>query len=374
MSSIYGRRRCNAFSAGMMSVFEWMLGIPSGVLLLALLAMACLFSACSSASDSSGSDTAVADAVDARVGDAVSSDTSISDTASGPDVSSDALVGAFQVVLAAPVTTTGQEADGYTSVVGKVYDGPTPEQIIWEAAASDGACRLLKPRVPFCTQSCGSSAACVEDNQCQAYPTAHGVGQVLVKGVLTSSGATEFTLDPVANGYQTTDVLPYPAFEEGDDISVTAAGSIFAAAFTLKAKGILPVELLNETITLQTGNALTLTWNSTGQSGISTIFVKLDISHHGGSKGKIECYADDTGTLTLSSTLLDQLIALGAAGFPTIVLERRAVGSATISAGRVDLTVYSQVEKAVAIPGLTSCNDNDGCPEGQTCQDNLTCQ
>lgn len=288
------------------------------------------------------------------------------------------LVGTFQVRLVAPVAATATEAGtpGYTSILGKVYDGSTPSQIIWEEGAPDGDCSLFTPRVPFCTESCGGSAVCVEDNQCQDYPTAQTVGIVLVEGIHTGSDATSFSLEPVAKSYQpAADIsLPYPAFSEGEAIIFTAPGSDFTPAFILQAQGISPLAVNNSSISLATGQPLDLTWTAPGEAGNSRIHVKLDISHHGGSKGKIECDAEDTGALEVSAALIDQLLALGVSGFPTIVITRSTTGSATISAGRVDLIVSSEVEMAVEIPGVTSCTGDEDCPTGETCQTDLVCK
>jgi hypothetical protein len=95
-----------------------------------------------------------------------------------------------------------------------------------EQALVDGDCALLTPRIPFCSAGC-SSAVCVEDGQCQAYPTAQSVGTVHASGLHTPSGATEFSMDPIANNYQPTETLPYPAFAEGDDLVFAASGSTF---------------------------------------------------------------------------------------------------------------------------------------------------
>jgi hypothetical protein len=288
----------------------------------------------------------------------------------------DVLVGTFQVRLIPPVPASGAAAEvpGYTSVIGKVSDGPTPSLTIWEEAARDGDCRLLKPRVPFCSQSCGGSAACVEDSQCQAYPIAKSVGAVRVKGVKTSSDTADFSIDPVATGYQLPAGMtcPYPAFAEGDDITLESSGGAYAP-FTLLANGISPLDLQKESLAIESQKPLSLTWTPPGQSGISTIYVKLDISHHGGTKGMIECTADDKGSLQISSSLLDKLIALGVAGFPTIVVTRHATGSTVISPGRVDLEISSEIEESVAVPGIVSCNSKEDCPEGQSCLTNLTC-
>lgn len=287
------------------------------------------------------------------------------------------LAGTFQVRLVRPVAATGgnPEMAGSTAVVGKVYDGPTLSQIIWEEAAKEGACRLSTPRVPFCSQSCGGSAACVEDDTCHDYPVARSAGRVKVRGLQTESGEAEFTMAPVVNNYQPPAgvKLRYPAFAPGDEIAFEASGDYFGA-FTLKASGISPLVLLNDTITLEPGQPVKLTWTPPDAAGTSTIHVKLDISHHGGTKGMIECDTDDTGSLDLPGPLLTKLTDLGVAGFPTIVVTRSAVGFATIAPGRVDLIVSSDVEHAVEVPGLTSCSDEQDCPGGQTCQDDLTCR
>ena len=286
------------------------------------------------------------------------------------------LVGTFQVSLVPPVAASrGQAATpGYTTVVGKVYDGPAPSQLVWEQAAQAGECKLMTPRVPFCSTPCGGSAVCVEDETCQAYPTAHSVGAIQVTGMRTDAGATSFSMSPIANTYQPpgTVTLPYPAFQEGDEITLTAAGS-FYPGFTLQGHGITPLQLQEDTLTLQRGQPLALSWTPPGQTDVSTIHVKLDVSHHGGTKGMIECDSADTGSLQLPATLISSLLDLGVAGFPTIIVTRESVGSVTIVPGRLDLLVSSDIEHAVEIPGLTSCSANSDCPSGQTCRSDLTC-
>jgi hypothetical protein len=280
-------------------------------------------------------------------------------------------VGQFQISLVAPDTSTGTA--GHTTLVGKVNDGATPELVVWETAATEGSCKLLTPRVPFCSTSCGTGA-CVEDETCKSYPTALSVGTVTAKGLKTAAGATTFTMDPVANNYQppASVTLAYPAFAEGDAISLDAAGGTFSA-FTLKATGIAELKLLNDSIALAENTAQNLTWTPPSSSA-SKVQVKLDISHHGGTKGKIVCETADSGALTLSASMLTQLIKLGVAGYPTIVVTRVASGTATISAGRVDLVISSEVEKSVTVTGLTSCTKDTECPDGQKCQTDLTCK
>ena len=283
------------------------------------------------------------------------------------------LVGTFQVKLIAPDPATS--TPGRTSMVGKIYDGPSPEQIIWEQGTVDGDCKLLTPRVPFCSTPCGGSAVCVEDETCQDYPTAGSAGTITVKGMKLEAGGAEFTMDPIANNYQppVDAALAYPAFAEGDAITLEAAGDAFAA-FTLAGSGVAQLELGFETIQLAADTPVTLTWTAAGKPELSRVHVKLDISHHGGTKGKIECDTDDDGSLELSGALVTELLDLGVAGFPTIILQREAVGSTTIPEGRIDLSVASALERVVEIDGLTSCTDDTNCPQGQTCQVDLTCK
>jgi hypothetical protein len=283
-----------------------------------------------------------------------------------------ATIGTFNIELVAPDTSTS--TPGYTSVLGKMYDGPVPEQVIWEESSSEGSCQLLKPRIPFCATACGGTAVCVEDDTCQAYPTAQGVGTVTVTGVETDSGATTFAMDPVANNYQPVGItLAYPGFAEGDAITVAAAGGSIVPAFSLESTGIASLDLQNPSVTLDGTNAVTLTWTAAATPSDSTVHMLLDISHHGGSKGKIECDLADTGSYTLSAAFLKKLLDLGVAGFPTIVITRRATDTASTAVGKVQLIVSSKVEREVVVPGVTSCNDDNDCTSPETCQDDLTC-
>lgn len=284
------------------------------------------------------------------------------------------LVGTFQVSLVAPDSATG--VAGYTAVIGKVTDGATPSQLIWTESQRAGLCVLSKPSVPFCNTPCGGSAVCAAENTCKAYPSAKSVGTVSVSGVKTTAGATSFSMDPVSGNYQPPAgvSLPYPAFSEGAAISVSAAGGVYAP-FSLQTVGISPLQITSQNLQVATGQDLRVTWSSPTQSVGSKIYIKLDISHHGGTKGMIECTSDDTGSLTIASSLVTELVNLGTAGFPSIIVTRKApVGSALIAPGRVDLVVQSSLEQYVTVPGVTSCNSNADCLGGTTCQSDLTCK
>jgi len=259
-----------------------------------------------------------------------------------------------------------------TSIIGRINDGVTPVTTIWEKPEVDGDCTLTTPRVPFCSTPCGGSAACVEDDTCLAYPTAHGVGVVTVTGVKAADGSSSLELKPLNNNYQAGVPLAYPPFAESDAVTFAAAGDYFPA-FNLSSKGIAPLALTSTELALKSGQALALTWTKGAESS-AKIHVKLDISHHGGSKGQIHCDTADSGALTVSAALISKLLNLGVAGFPTVIVTRHVVGSSVISPGRVELEISSTVEQAVAIDGLKSCTDKADCPDGQDCQPDLTCK
>lgn len=282
-------------------------------------------------------------------------------------------VGTFEIELVAPTADT----PGRTTVVGVVYDGPTPENIIWETSMTSGDCTLLTPRVPFCATPCGSGAACVEDNTCAPYPTKQGVGTVHVGGMMLTSGGNGdgFDMTPIADSYTPPGSvqIAYPGFAEGDDVSIDASGTAFACAFGITGRGIPPLIVTTNQPALAQSTALDLAWTAPANTAAADVTIKLDISHHGGSKGKIECTTPDDGQLSIGAALVDGLLALGAAGYPTIILSRDDVASTLISAGRVDLVLRSEIELPIVVPGVTSCTEDTQCPKGQTCRDDLTC-
>lgn len=284
----------------------------------------------------------------------------------GPAADPSALVGTFEIELPAV------SEDGVPSIVGKVYDGPTPSTLVWEAGTRDGDCKLFTPRVPYCSTACGGDAACVEDDTCQPYPTARSVGNVTVTGVETASGQ-DITLTPVANNYQlVSETLLEPPFAGGAEIALSAEGAYFAP-FSLTAHGIAALSFASESLALVEDTSLALAWEP-DESSDSRVHIKLDLSHHGGTKGKIECDFDDDGSAEISAALVSELMSLGIAGFPTIVVTRRQIGETAIEVGKVQLAVTSSVEIPVDIEGLVSCTDDAQCPDDQTCQTDLTCQ
>jgi len=250
------------------------------------------------------------------------------------------------------------ENPAYTDIVGLIYDGPTPEPVIETKlpAPSDATpgCAVFSEAPANCANiggcgigssiaSCAAAAptgvntcVCVALDTCQAYPTNKNAGAVTVSGITDTSGETTFQLVNNSNAYQlpATTTIPYPGFAEGDNITLSAGCGDYAP-FEISAKGVAPLHLTNgppfniakapssadagadsgaNTYPFQ---AFTITWDPPGPASTSRIQLQMDLTHHAGSIGHLACDVDDTGSLTVSSGLVSQLIGLGhIAGYP----------------------------------------------------------
>ena len=281
------------------------------------------------------------------------------------------VVGTFQVQV------LGDDADprtGMTKIVGQVGDAPVPLNVVWTVTKEEGGCRLEKPSAPFCEPACGADV-CVAENECRPYPTNHSVGAVTLQGVQLTTGGSDLTLKEIAKAYQPPagTAIAYPPFGADDDVSLHAAGGDYAA-FELSTKGVDPLAFTSSDFALDTGKPFVLTWDAPADPKSSQLYVKLDISHHGGAKGLIECDVDDTGSLTISAALVSELMGLGVAGFPSVIAIRQSFDTAQIEPGLVRLEVSTRAEHSVSITGVDSCTTDTDCATGEKCQMDLTCK
>lgn len=276
------------------------------------------------------------------------------------------LVGDFAVRLVASDQST---STARTSVLGVVKNGPDPSPILWHRTAEDGDCLLFEPEAPFCATPCGGSAACTAQDECTPYAEGRDVGTV----ELSAIGDRVLSMKPVAGKYTPVGaVLPYPPCSEGDTLRLDAEGGEYPA-FTIEASCIAPLEFQTRA-KLEPGADLALEWTAPGDPDLARIQIKVDISHHGGAKGKIECDTADDGSVSIASALVDRLVELGVAGFPTISLTRVARGTAEAEPRNVTLSVLESVERPVDVPGVVSCTDDGQCPAGQRCSPSLLCK
>lgn len=285
-----------------------------------------------------------------------------------------ALVGTFLVVLQAEQPN----AVAATRFSGSVGDAPQPELTVWELATRDEVtgCELLTPRTPSCTPNCPVEAACVEDATCVNYPTKHSVGDITVFGLQTTDGVSEFTVKPQKPKLDylkpSSVTLLYPPAPEGDVVRLVSTGGDFSPLDILTT-AIAPLVLTSpEPLDLSPDAPLSLSWTPAA-AGDSRIQVKVDVSHHGGAKGKILCDVPDTGSLEIPGSLNQALIELGVAGYPNVELTRIARGIGNVEAGRVELQIISLDDRQLSIPGLVSCDKDDQCPSGQKCLVTRSC-
>jgi hypothetical protein len=283
---------------------------------------------------------------------------------SGADGSS--VVGAFNLTLTA--ATDSKAAS--TSLSGVVFDGPTPANIAWDITGQSGGCVLSKARAPFCDPSCTGGDVCVAAGRCMRQPVAQDVGLVKVRGL----GAGEITLEGISNVYDLPIGLdlPFPPAAEGAEVELVVASGPYGP-FSIKAKGVAPLASPGN-FTMERGKAMSVTWSPPGQPQAARIRVLVDISHHGGTKGKIECEGPDNGSLEIPANLVSGLIGLGVAGFPKVQLDRFSAGTAAVSAGIVKFEAASSLVLPIKIVGYTSCDSNADCAPGKVCQPDALCQ
>lgn len=259
--------------------------------------------------------------------------------------------------------------DGKTILEGAISDGASP---VGETdVASEGLCRLVGPAV--CATTCASGTVCVGNDVCMANPTEESAGKITVTGLLTP---LELMVNGITGTYSKTIVDPYPAFEPGAAIQLSAAGDTIPA-FTLRGWGVPPLVVTSPSpINVSSGSGVPLTWETTGVNPEqSEVFINFEVNVHGAATGHIECTVPDTGSYELPETLVTDLIDRGLSGFPRMEMIRRSVDSTGLATGNcVEFEVGTQVTIELTVDGLVSCSDDLPCPEGQTCTPELTCE
>jgi hypothetical protein len=258
---------------------------------------------------------------------------------------------------------------GFTSVEGLMRDIAPPEAILWEKSKTEGECSLYKPRAPFC-DACAPPSVCSADNVCSPPPTTYGVGTVSVTGLalspleLVNVRATTIT-------YQSDKTLPLPPCEAGGTIRLDASGEGAYPAFSIQGQCIAPLTVTNSVtssaVAIESGKAFTLTWTAGAVAG-ARIKLAFDLSHHGGSKGRLVCETADTGSLVVSAAMIKSLMDLGVTGWPKADVTRILTAKTTVGSGQAELRIYADKEFVVQIPGLISCNTDADCTAPETCQ------
>jgi hypothetical protein len=267
-------------------------------------------------------------------------------------------IGGFEIAVVA-------FEDPYSSVDGKVAEEPIPVNVPVEIASS-GPCRLLRTNNFHCDPPC-SSALCVEGGVCVPYPPNQDVGSVFVEGMVQP-----IVMEPKGSNQYFDTSLPYPAFEPGAPIKLSALGGDLEG-FTLYGDGVTPMQSAGEPWRVEPGQELTIAWVADTERD-ATVVASVNIDQHGVSPAGIACEGPDTGCFVVSAELIDQLLELGTSGSPTAALKRYTVDSTEINAGCVDLTVVSAISVEAIVASRETCQGPEDCPEGKSCDlDTNTC-
>ena len=266
--------------------------------------------------------------------------------------SAETSLGGFELVLDAE----------YTSLEGKVFDAVDPRLVSTEVA-SEGGCRLVTPPSLLCDPGCNpSTEVCAPGNQCVPVPVGRGVGTVSVSGLAIP---VEMSPNAATGNYRATG-LTNPGFAPGADVRLSASGGDYAP-FELRGWGIGLLEVTSD-ITVTEGQPTVIRWTAPASAGPAHVVATLDVNNHGSTEASIECDFADTGEGQIPVALVDALIAQGTSGFPSITLQRRTASSTNIAPGCVQFDVSSTLDLDVDLTGLTSCDTDAECPDGQTCK------
>jgi hypothetical protein len=262
-------------------------------------------------------------------------------------------------------TLFSEPPPAYTKLIGQIYNGPQPPSQVLKLDSQEGGCQLLVPKASFCMGGC-TGGVCIDENTCMPYPALVGVGTAHVTGF---TGGELTLTEPMNKTYQPTPTLPADACSEGGAIEV------HTDKFNLQGKCVASLELTakaTDKIPVKTGMPVKVLWKAAGQADISRVEIHLDIAHHGGKKGEINCDVPDTGSFDIPATLTTKLVSLGLAGFPTIDV-RRVSTAVAANEPYITLQIDSRISRDVDT-GVVSCGDTMPCPAGQTCQPDLTCK
>jgi len=269
--------------------------------------------------------------------------------------SNDALYGRIAVQL--------KEEESYTDFAATFRDGifpPPSDKGPLVASMSGDGCELLVP--VGCDTPCDATSWCTGKDQCAPKSMVINAGTL----ALTGHGGRNLNLEPQGNVYAISPTLPFPACSEG------AAVTVQSSQFSLAGSCIAPLQVTTPPPVLASaGHAIELSWDPPAQAG-SRVEIAVEISHHGGFKGEIDCDVPDTGSFRVPEPLVTALNELGRAGYPTISVMRKSVATAT-QAPNVVLEISSTVVLA-ADTGVVSCAGDQDCTAPATCQPSRICQ
>jgi hypothetical protein len=273
-------------------------------------------------------------------------------------------VGGFAVEL-----KRNEGSTPFTALSGGVKNAVDPTAV-WQELAKEGDCRVQIGRMLVCNTPCAAGKICAGSNMCVDEPATQDLGTVTFTGL---GAPVPLMLANFQYSGSLPAEAPYPPVAAEAEVHVQTGGGKYAA-FTLAGRGLAPIELAGPGPRVARNQPLPVTWKAPAKAGSARVHIKLDIAHHGGISARLECDVADSGSVTIPSTLINQLMDRGVAGFPSLSLTRQTADSTTIAPGCVDFVVASEEAREVEVEGVVSCNQEHPCPSGKTCQQDLTCK
>jgi hypothetical protein len=246
-------------------------------------------------------------------------------------------------------------------IQGTVSDGVVPATIP-ELVREAGSCRLNKRRTLACLPSCISGETCGEGGACIPYPERISVGQVNIRGL-----TREVTMKPQNPGnIYFAPGADNPPYQDLQPILLSGVGAGSVPSFELFGVGSEPLTEAPSWV-LEAGVDLTIEWQAPTSLLGASVAVELTIDQHGTSPLSLTCEFDDTGSGTVPSSLVQQLIDAGISGFPNGRITRRTADHVNLPIGCVELAVGSPRAASVSVLGYTPCNGPEDCPSGKVC-------
>jgi len=208
---------------------------------------------------------------------------------------------------------------------------------------------------------CSGGELCEHDGSCIPYPANQNLGSVQVSGTLKEP----LVMEANASDYYTDVAVPFPLFEPSAQIDVVAEGNELPG-FALRAWGVPNVELPDAIWEMEEGMPLTVEWE--GEPGPWKMIVSLNVDQHGNSPVTMFCEVEDTGSVTISAELVDELLGYGVSGFATADFRRTTTDSLQLAdTGCVQLSVESLKLGKLTVAGHVPCKFDPDCPEGYIC-------
>ena len=314
-----------------------------------LLPLACLAAGCSS--DTPDASSSNAGSGNNTGGTAANAGTTNGNGAAGSAPAAGEPQGSVVVSLNPP----SADSPGYSTLIARFFAGPTPDPFPLKLDSKAEGCELRVPLLPFCSEAC-TPDVCTANDVCSPYPEPLSVGPITVSGL-----GAELSLMPATSMvvYQSPS-LAYPPCPEGSTVKASST------SFTLEAECLAPLELTGpDPLPVTAGEVVHVTWQAAATGSKSRIRIGLDVSHHGGKKGQIDCDVPDTGSFDIPEPLVTKLLSLGLAGYPTINVNRVSVG---LDAAHPDVSLLLSAAITRAVDtGVMSCQDDAECPDEKTC-------